>query len=431
MAILNLDDTNKTPSETVVEVNNNQLLYNKGDFETSILFNKDHALDTLINYIDGAKWSVDYFVQIRDLNDPPHLPDVNVPATVLKYNRINNLIIYLESDIENTTPTEMTGSGKINAGFLPYYGDAFIASMPGGIEAIFYLTEVTKERYNMHDIYDVKFKLYSFIGSNHDDVLYKDLIFKVQKTYTYNKTFIEDKSAPIILNKDYDDKLVLTKTKKDIIDYYFKVMVNGNKNIISAPTKTGIYFDKFINDFIFKFIDSHEVPKVANLSRFSYETGIKYTILDALINRDINMVKLTTRNIGYVIVTRTGTYPTDRSLIYLNINYIANILDSSNTNISLDLIDPIYTAPATYVDNVSNKDNNYIFSTNFYNQDREACNLFEKCVLDYLNGKLILMSDLKIFTDNYMYWDLKDQFYKIPILLLLLQDQINNIFSPV
>lgn len=208
-------------------------------------------------------------------------------------------------------------------------------------------------------------------------------------------------------------------------------MVNGNKNIISAPTKTGIYFDKFINDFIFKFIDSHEVPKVANLSRFSYETGIKYTILDALINRDINMVKLTTRNIGYVIVTRTGTYPTDRSLIYLNINYIANILDSSNTNISLDLIDPIYTAPATYVDNVSNKDNNYIFSTNFYNQDREACNLFEKCVLDYLNGKLILMSDLKIFTDNYMYWDLKDQFYKIPILLLLLQDQINNIFSPV
>ena len=429
MAILDLDDSNKTPAETVVEVNDNRKLYTKGDFKTSTLFNKDHALDTLVNFVDGAKWSIDYFVQIRDINDTLHLPDVNVPATLLKYNRINNLIIYLEGGIDNTNPTDITGAGKINAGFLPNYGDAFKASLPGGREALFYLTEVTKERYNLHEIYNVKFKLYSFLDSN-DDALYRDLIFKTQKEYTYNKTFIEDKSAPVILNKDYDNKLELAKTKQDIIDYYFKVMVNDNKNMVSVPTKTGSYLDKFINNFIFKLVDSNEVRNISNISRLDYSSEINYTVLDALINRDKSMIKLATKDIGYKGVVANGSYATDRSLIYLNINYVADKVDNS-TRVTIDVIDNLYTRDANYTDNTSNISTNYIFGDSFYNLDRADCNLFEKCIIDYLNGSLVAMSDLKILTDSYMYWDVIDQFYKLPILLLLIQDQINNTFSPI
>ena len=429
MPILDLDDSNKTPAEQVViPEDDSRKLYTDADFKTSTLFNKDHELDTIIRFISGSKWEVDYFLQVRDVNDTLSMPDVNIPSTVLKYNRINNLILNLEGGIDQTDPANVTGSCKINAGFLPNYGDTFIAPLAGGREAVFVVTEVTKQRYNLHEIYEVSFKLFEFL--DRDSELYRDLLFKTVREYTYDKNFIPDKGAPIILNQDYAEKLDLVNIKKDIIEYYFKLMVNSNKNLIMVPTNTGVYLDMFINEFMFKIIDTTDIPPTVKVSRLTYNHNVRFNVLDAILERDKAKVKLANKNIGFINTPYIGGYPTTRALGYLNIDYIVDIFDES-TRVDIDVINNFFTRDDDYVDVVSNDTTNYIFSDEFYALDRTNCKLFEQAVIDYLNGSLIEMDVLKGFIESYQQWDILDQFYKLPILLVMIKDQIANTYSNI
>lgn len=426
MPILDLNDENKTPTEQIVLPEDGRVLYTDTDLKTSTLFNKDHDIETIVRYISGSKWEVSYFLQLIDVNDQLHIPDVNVPNTLLKYNRINNLILYLESGLDQTNPQDLSGTCKINAGFLPNYGDAFIATLIGGREALFYITEVKKQRYSLNEIYEVEFKLLEFLDV--DSVLYRDLIYKTVREYSYDKNFLYDNSAPILLNQDYKKKLDLKEVRSDLIHYYFTTMVNGNKNIISPPVNSGVWLDTFITDFIFNIVDITEVPSVGKISRISYQGDVKYNILTAIIERDANMLRLIEKDIGFRTVPYFNGYPTVRALGYLNIEYVVDKVDDL-TRVDIDIATNERVKPSDYVDYVSNTDNTYIFSNNFYSLNRSNCNLFEQCILDYINGSLISMDNLELLIKDYMLWDYIDQFYKIPILIVLIQDHIKNSYS--
>jgi len=427
MPIVDLDDENKTPAEAVVVNDEQRKLYTDEDFKTSILFNKDHELDTIVRYIEGNKWTIDYFLQIRDINDTALLPDPNVPATTLKYNRINNLVITLSGSIDQTDPNEVIGNGVINAGFLPNYGDPFIATLTGGREAIFTIMKVTKKRYNLHESYDVEFKLFAFLDK--DSLLYRDIVTKTIRKYTYDNDYLMDKSSPIILNKDYADKLDLKKTRQEILNFYFKIMVDPRKNIIIPETNTGTYLDTLLTDFIFKTVMTNEVKNMDKISRMTFETDTVHTVFDVILNRSIKMLKTCDTDIGFIRVQSQGIHATNRTLAYLGVTYIVDRYVSDPDNI--DIVMNHYDKPADLVEPIRTKDANYIFSNAFYNQDRVNCGPMETAVLDYLGGNLVEMSELKKLIDNYVYWDLIDQYYLLPILLILIKDHTTSTFSNI
>ena len=58
--------------------------------KTSTLYNKERSLDKIIKYIRGMKWTVNYFLQLVDVNDTTNLPDISLPRHLQKYSRINN-----------------------------------------------------------------------------------------------------------------------------------------------------------------------------------------------------------------------------------------------------------------------------------------------------------------------------------------------------
>ena len=427
MAIVDLDDENKTPAEATVVKDTQRKLYTNEDFKTSTLFNKDHELDTIVKYIEGNKWTIDYFLQIRDINDEALLPDPNVPATTLKYNRINNLIITLSGGIDQTDPTNVVGAGIINAGYLPNYGDPFIATLTGGREAIFTIMKVEKKRYNLHESYNVEIKLFAFLDK--DSVLYRDLITKTIREYTYDTDYLMDKSSPIILNKDYAEKMDLKKTRQEILNFYFKLMVDTRKNVIMPSTNTGLYLDTLLTDFIFKTINSNEITGSEKISRMTYDTDTINTIYDALITRDISMLKTCDTDVGFTRVQSQGIHATNRTLAYLGVTHIVDVCNGRCEPI--DISGNQYDKPVDLVEPIKIHDDKYIFSNSFYTMDRVNCGPMETAVLDYLGGSLVEMSELKKLTDNYVYWDLIDQFYLLPILLLLIRDHTNSTFSNI
>ena len=407
-------------------------LYTNPEFKTSTLFNEDRALNNIIQYVEGGKWTVDYFQQVREINTPGQLPDINVSSTVLNYNRINKLILNIATAIDQTDPNNVTGSCDINAGFLPSYGDAFIATLVGGREALFVVTLVEKKMFSLHDMYTVGFKLFEFFDKNSE--MYRDLLLKVVKEYSYDTNYVADKSAPIILSKDLKNKIDLKKTKADIIDYYFNTHVNKEKNVIALPTNTNVYYiDTMLNEFIFKTIGYTGYPHSEKLNRFNLNDITDYNIFDLVLERSIDRLPYLDKNINFARIPRDGSAPVLRQIGWLGIDFIVNRTPTPDVIVdySADIQINTLTKPLDFVPPIKTRDTNYIFSNAFYTRDVVNCGLLEQALLQFLRNEVVDQTVMDKLILQYMYWDTIDKYYLLPFLLLLIQDKINYTFSAI
>jgi len=395
---------------------------------TSTIFNKDQDITTIAQYVSGQKWTVDYFLQVRGLNEAPIAPDINVPATRLKYNRINKLILYLQTAISQDNPNNITGDAIINAGVIPSYGDVILATLTGGREALFIITAVEKKTYNLHEAYNITFKLNVFLDKN--SVFYRDLVYKTLKEYYYDKDHLLDYSAPVILAQEYKKKLSLKTMPDKVVDHYFKYMINLEKNVIALPTTSSIYVDTLLNDFIFKIINRDTVYSMFKIADFEIDLSqtIKTTVWDAIIYQDINMLKECNKDIGFIYSPTVTANVTLRQASYLGINFITNDLAGGAPD--TPLIKDIKTPTTTVIQQpILIRDNNYVFSNAFYIQDITNCGILEKALLQYLRGEIVDASQLDIMIQEYMYWDTIDQYYLLPVLLVLIKESIQYTYT--
>jgi hypothetical protein len=70
----------------------------------------------------------------------------------------------------------------------------------------------------------------------------------------------------------------------------------------------------------------------------------------------------------------------------------------------------------------------YVLTDKFYSKDKVNASVFEKLVINYLEGNILNVNELETYINNYETWNTENQFYCIPILMLLIKDSINNTF---
>lgn len=427
MPIFNIDDESvddaTTPvTETTPEPVVPAHTYRKQDeLKTSVLFNKETPLETIADNISGMSWEVNYFLQVLGINESPKMPDINSSQTVIKYNRISKLVITLQTAIDQTDPDEINGEAIINAGIVPNYGDPFIATLTGGREAIFYIDTVVKNNYNLHNTYKVTFKLLSFLDTNVE--FYNDLVFKTLTEYVYDKKHLQDFSAPILIKEEYQEKVDLRKKPIEILDYYMEYMVNKEVNVIAAPTENSIYIDTLLNTFLSKIINYSDSLLYSKLNKINIDTVCKNSIWDVLLKRDINLLKRVDKKVGFKFTPHTVSNPEVRHASYLGINFITDKIDTKlDITYSKNEFTDTHEVPVVF-------DDNYVLSNSFYTQDIVNCTEFEKLVLQYLRGEVIDTDKLDKFLREYILWDREQQFYLLPILILLAKITVTNTFT--
>lgn len=511
MPVLDIDDNNNEGESRPADIPR-RLYRTTDELGTSTLFSKDHKLDNIVQYIKGMKWTVDYFLQLRNVNDELTPLDINSPATVQKYNRISKLIIILQSGIEQNNIDSIEGEAVINAGFLPNKYDCFLATLTGGRQAIFTLTNVELRKYSLHDTYWVNFKLLTFVDIDNSK-LYNNLIYKTVKEYIYDKEHLLDYSAPVILRADYNNKLNLKNKYKEVLDYYLDNFIDNKKKIISPPTKSSTYTDLLLSEFIYSIINQEDSNRVIEIVRLNPDKSknIRFTIWDAIINRDLNMLKRCTTNIGFKYNVYDRNSINSRQYNFLGITFIADelgntkpvipeyidlstyskyftdeveepkeekpievedsILNSKYITIGMDNtlkdsnsihnsnapapsfpikkeekveielpkeevkeelpVDKPVEKEEVYKKPIKHPDDNYVLSDNFYKQNLKELGIVEESLLEYLRGEIINKDNLAIMLDQYHMWSTKDQFYLIPILIVLIKDSIINTFKSI
>ena len=524
--------------------------------KTSTLYNKERSLDKIIKYIRGMKWTVNYFLQLVDVNDTTNLPDISLPRHLQKYSRINNLDIILQTAIDHGNVDDISGEAIINAGFTPNLNDVFIVTLTGGREAVFFIDNVETRTYNLHEIYYVSFKLFKFLDD--DANLYNMLLDKVVKDYSYDKDHIMDFSAPIISTKDYEFKKDLSEKLYELKDYYFDKFINKDRKLISLPTKgNAIYTDALLTEFIYATMDIDVHPDFKDIRRVDVgrPEGVDITLWDVILRRDINLLSRAEKYLGFKHAVFDRTHPVYKRVNYLGPSFIIDKISSDSeppllniTDISkfedtygvprvygndsslivteeveetieeeieveeeitkyekVEVIDPNKGIPKKevidhnkpeepkedkdiyknlpvirlnsipvvkqpekkyemvpvkeivkvkkkvpkkikkkrtktidnayqdidgklYVFPIKNPDNCYVMSNSFYLKDLSGCGALEELVIRYLKGESLNTETVESLANQYYNWSTTEQYYLIPILILLIKDTMNNLY---
>jgi len=417
MAVLTIDEEKEIPVVTRKET------------QTSVIFNSEEDIKSITQYIAGGKWSVTMFTQVGDINTEYVLPDTNIPRTEISYYKINDLIIYTETNIEMSNVEDITGNGTINAGYIPKYGDAFIAKVMGGRIGLFIITEVNKKIYNLHDIFDIEFKLHTFIDS--DPTMYNDLVLKTVKEYTYDKDAITDYNAPIILNKDYIKKTEYKRYPREITRYYIDNFMDEESNTIILPTEASIFMDQYLLDFIFKVVSTDDDYRIIKLTRYQIDKidDVTRTIFDILINKRVKLIKKLNRNLKFYLIPPASARPQVSMLYYSNISYIIRDVEYDLPKFNIIENDEYLDRDIeTFEEPLGNTARRYVFTDAFYNYDLENMGYFEKLVYSYLEDSVINEELLSKALLEYETWSTLDQYYLLPILVLIVRSASQHIY---
>jgi len=419
MAILTLNDT---PPPSAAHAFRTQ-----EELKTSTIFDKELDIAKVQYQVSGLKWTVDYFNQILGVNSQPLAPDINIPETTLKYNRIDKLDIFVDSGLPASPVIDITGTGTINAGFVPFLGDAFTATLAGGRIGIFVLTAVRKEYYNTHPIYTIDYKLLYFADTS--AASYNDLVYKTVRTYVYDKNAIDSFSVPVLLASDYKKRIDLAKAPIKIAKQYIKLFLDSNTKLFRLPTTISTYVDQLVGNAVLKLVSVSEVPEVANVNRSDKEVN-SVTIWDALLTRDVTLLDAANYNINYSMHT-TARVASSKLLSYLGVQYI--MTDVANAPISnpAATVNPL-AARKVVTDPISGARDGYIFSKSFYVQDTSVpLTDFETIVMEYLRGEIPNRTIATNLLTEYEYWSTEDQYLLLPILLLIIKTLVSNTYSSI
>lgn len=425
MPILDIDDDYKD----VEQKQEARVFRTQEEMKTSTIFHKERQLNDIIQFIRGMKWTVDYFLQIKDINEELNLPDPNLPPTTQKYHRIDKLMLTVQSAITQDNIENVSGEAIVNAGFLPNVYDVFLAELTGGRQALFSITEVQTRTYNLHQAYYITFKLHCFVDT--EERIYNDLINKVMKEYVYDKDYLLDYSAPVILQSDYKSKIKLKDAVPELLEYYLLNFVNYEKNVIALPTETNIYVDTLLTNFLFKIInysDHHLISKLTNLQLDLYKT-IPCTIWDAIVNRDVKMLKRANMNLGFKYTPFTLDNIITKKMNALGISYTVGKLDDYSQSVNPPIKDISTPKDESFKLPVDINNRKYVVSSSVYNLTGSYTGTIEELLVDYLNSKIIDTSKLEEPLKNYTSWDTIDQFYLIPILMVLVKDASSQTFK--
>lgn len=430
-------DIPETPSEVI-----NKVLPDKNKYETIEIVNRDKQLDKIVQYIEGKKWEVSYYLQLITKDNEIGRFDYNSPDVSKQYMLLNNMVLYVQDSLSQNSSNELVGSAIVNANITPNAGDVFVATLMGNRRGLISITSVESKDYNLNTVWHIEFKLDIFLDTN--DVIIDKLNEMVVKTYYYDDDFLMTNSEPILLEEDFKNKRKITISIKEIIEYYFKTMYNSEKSVLAIPGQNEVVIDIMYQEFIFKLVNANDSEYITKITRNTIpnDAFLQPTILDAILLRNSDIVNSCNRKSKVLSI---GNFSNSnihlRNIGYMGIRYVIypdtpdiSIMETPDKS-SLNSIN-LNPSPNPYRDNKGVVENLlpvldttnefYIFTEHFYKDNRENMSIFEIAVRAYLDGETIDNETLASLIDDYQYWDRVQQFYFIPILVVLLKDATNK-----
>lgn len=441
----------KKPVEPIVE---------KSTYQGIVVDHNDTPVESLVAYLDGMPWTVDYYSQMLGQHSDLHELDVGQTPAMQQYQKLNKLEFRVASALQSSYDTvnaitSVTGSATV-IHVVPNVNDYFVADAGGREQGLFRIKSVERRIFNRDSVYLVDYELVSFVRD--DEVKYNDIEAKVVREYYFSKDRLVEGLSPVLRKEEYVASFNIAQYYNDTIRRFFGDFFNRSMMLLLVPKQSDdTVYDIYVSQFLSMIMDSQETPELREMKYVSVDherymsQGNLWTALMNRSYRDLSHIHQ-----KMILATR---YHFNRSSwlkgpVYWNIDqYVYPLIENdelaitglngiayAGDSIQIAGVPQMETEPYLSKNQYSHPDgiipiiksvkidDYYVLSEAFYTGGNNL-SVLEILVKDYLKNQTLDLKLLSAIVQSFPDWPALERFYYGPLVLLLLKDSLRGFYK--
>lgn len=412
---------------------------------------------SLLTHVEGASWTVSYYSQVLAKDGALSGQNLDRDAVYQQYRNIIDLELKVTSPLsqsQDTTSKAITVTGQANVypcGLIPNEGDMFIADVGDGRAGVFRITSSEQRTIFKDTAWTIDYLLIDYATP----ARYEDLKEKTVETLVYISDFLLYGQKPLITEDEHRQLQLLDGHYDELTSEYFRRFLSNEHRTLVLPGQTVPIYDPFLTDAVLKAFGGEQNPYVLHVRELNISDDDNFkamTLWDALLTRRPSRMRGCATKMGLVTTDSFSRNPAMNSMRYSGMAYVVYPVNpmrseddlrmkrqralsdwelkgarSQLTNL-LDLIaiTELDGLPAADIAPINPIKDFYVFSEAFYNRWSVGQSALEIQANRYLNNQALDMKNLLALAESCSSWLPLDQFYQMPVLLMLIRATIRR-----
>lgn len=420
------------------------------EYKHAIVDSKKVPVDSLITYISGMSWVVDYYSQVLGEDEEPKAFSATMQPAYQSYDLIKRYELKLQSDLSSSfddaqNRVTMSGNALTYPKLKPNKGDVIIGDMGDGRAGRFSVTEVSQKTIYNNTCYEINFELVAVMDSQTEALLQHKTI----KRGHFVKDFITYGQNPVLVDDSYVLKQTIDAAIKEVLGSWLSEFYSYEIGSIKAPhCDCCLVYDPWVTSLMTKLFTINDHPLMGKINLYNCDAGLlrNYTsIWDAILsghswvldtafkdyqlistqhfNRNIFLRNISTSKIDLVVMPWSITLNKDDPLFIGTIGVgKAYKKDMDCTLYDASKFKAEQMEVRSFVD-----DRGYVVSNSTYLLDSEPTTDLEQELRNYFQGETVDERVVLKHVEMRKYMSPLQRFYLMPLCLLMLTNNLRSL----
>lgn len=413
-------------------------------------------LTSIVSYMSGTPWQVsEWYGQL--LGQSSEVRPLDTAGTVVnqQYFAVSDLEIRVEQPLSSSWDSSIgqqtvTGSAMVFPFLTPNKYDYFVAEAGVGRMGLFQITEIERTTFNRSSAFRVDYTLVSFVDD--DPTLLESLKAKVQRRYVFHRDRLVQGQEALLTTEDTDLLHSLQGYLSQLQSYYLRTFYDVSHSTLMVPGQPESTYDPYLTAFVLAMFELDVYQSARSIQQFGFEldvVGNQPNLWSILLTRREDMlvdacrqyraipssefaIDAALRPITYSRIQRV-MYPIDQDTsVHTEIMASRSYMTLSNPpqrqhasfNPAAELVnDGTRSVPAISLVTALDA---YVLPLAWY--DTRVCATgLEVLVRDYIRHTTMQPKLLLDICTSYVRWGRLEQYYYIPVLVMLLKTTIREL----
>lgn len=419
---------------------------------------------SLITKMQGSAWYVNYYQQLLGQNNEVSPLQLDKDPVYQQYLKIDNLELRVSDPLSSTQDPESnqfetSGSARTYPPLIPNKGDMFTAEVSDGQIGVF--TVISSQRLTIYkdSAYEINYRLISYLTETYRN----NLKAKTVQEFHFVKRLLERGQNPLVKDETYDSFQSAGEYYRKLLAYYSFRFFDKTTETMLVPGQKVPTFDPALVRMLQSTLDTDSHPIMRALRLYSTDIPGRprpFTLWDVMLNGDAMELAICQNKMAILDAMSFGNFPQYDGVFFSNVDDVVYPINRDEGFSDLAMFYPQgsgFCREGTYqfrnvpIGNIISDhnmkgfdyeistgtnptppgqrplihpvvfDDYYVFSQGFYTQDSSKQSLLENLVIRALHHQEFDDEDLFQLCENVMTWGALEQFYYIPILMMLLQ----------
>ena len=233
------------------------------DYQSIVVDDNQLPLNSLITYMEGAPWTVDYYNQVVTRDNDVREFDPGQVNIYQQYTKITGLEIRVTTPLTDSQESDsalmsVTGAALVYPFMVPNMGDVFVAEASEGRKGIYRIESVDRKTFNKGSAFSIEYQLVCYLDSDQD--YYQNLEEKTTKIYFFDKQRLTAGLAPTLIEKDFRELNDLHVLYEELCLFYFRTFFSREFGTLILPGQQYSIYDAFVVQYVLKMVRARRTP---------------------------------------------------------------------------------------------------------------------------------------------------------------------------